>query len=312
MNLISVDLNLLLAFDVLVTERGVSRAAEKLGVTQPAVSHALKRLRYLFNDELLLRGPRGMEPTGRALSLHPAVQSVLANIHSIVSTGNAFEPAKTARTFRLTMSDAMSVEVLPTIARRIQREAPNIDLAVSTFGPQEACRKVADDEVDLAIGVIPHVPQDLISRELYRDTLICVADKRNKRLKKGRMDLEDYLDSPHVTVARDGDTGIQLDEILNSMSIPRRIAVTVPHYLSVPSLIRGTDLVANTRRRLISVFRMSSDLIAFPVPLPMKVPELKFIQVWHKRYEGDIGHQWLRDLVLDAARPKEPISVARS
>lgn len=304
MNLNAVDLNLLVAFDALVAESSVSRAAAKLGVTQPAVSHALKRLRYLFKDDLLARGPHGMQPTGRALSLHPAVRSVLADIHSIVSTGHAFEPAKTSRTFRLSMSDAMSVEALPAIARRICREAPNIDLAISTSGPQESCRRIADDEIDLAIGVIPHVPQDLLSRELYRDTLICVADKRNKRLKNGRMDLQAYLDSPHVTVARNRDTGIQVDEILDSMGIPRRIAVTVPHYLSVPSLIRGTDLVAHTRRRLISVFRMSSDLIVFPVPLPMKVPELEFIQIWHKRYKGDPGHRWLRDLVLDAVRPK--------
>jgi DNA-binding transcriptional LysR family regulator len=282
------------------SSRSAAFRARRRGSASPSPRPVL---RYLFKDELIARGPHGMQPTGRALSLHPAVQSVLAEIHSIVSTGHAFEPAKTSRTFRLSMSDAMSVEALPSIARRIRREAPNIDLTISTSGPQESCRRIADDEIDLAIGVIPHVPKDLASREFYRDTLICVADKRNKRLKKGRMDLQDYLDSPHVTVARDGDTGIQVDEILDSMAIPRRIAITVPHYLSVPSLIRGTDLVAHTRQRLISVFRMSSDLIVFPVPLPMKVPELEFIQVWHKRYEGDPGHRWLRDLVLDAVRP---------
>jgi DNA-binding transcriptional LysR family regulator len=304
MNLNAVDLNLLVAFDALVTERSVSRAAANLGVTQPAVSHALKRLRYLFKDELLARGPHGMQPTGRALSLHPAVRSVLADIHSIVSTGQAFEPANTSRTFRLSMSDAMSVEVLPAIARRIRREAPNIDLAISTSGPQESCRRISDDEIDLAIGVFPHVPKELLSRELYRDTLICVADKRNKRLKNGRMEYRAYLESPHVTVARNRDTGIQVDEILDAMAVPRRIAVTVPHYLGVPSLIRGTDLVAHTRKRLLSVFRMSSDLVVFPVPLPMKVPELEFIQIWHKRYEADPGHRWLRDLVLDVVRPE--------
>ena len=95
----------------------------------------------------------------------------------------------------------MSVEALPLIVRRIRREAPNIDLAISTSGPQESCQRIADDEIDLAIGVYPHVPQDLLSRELYRDTLICVADKRNKRLKNGRMELQAYLNSPHVTVA---------------------------------------------------------------------------------------------------------------
>ncbi|MFN3348650.1 LysR family transcriptional regulator [Pseudorhodoplanes sp.] len=304
MNLRSIDLNLLVAFDALVSEQSASKAAAKLGVTQPAVSHALKRLRDLFKDELLVRGPHGMQPTGRALSLHPQVQSVLADIRSIVSSGAEFEPATTERTFRLSMSDAMSVEALPSIVRRIRREAPRIDLVISTSGPQESCQRIADDEIDLAIGVFPHVPKDLFARELYRDTLICVADKRNPRLKNQTMTLQDYLESPHVTVARFRDTGIQVDEILDSMGIPRRIVVAVPHYLSIPSLIRGTDLVAHTRRRLLSVFRLTSDLVVFPVPLPMPVPELEFIQIWHKRYEGDPGHRWLRDLVLDAVRRK--------
>lgn len=302
MNLRNIDLNLLVAFDALIAERSASRAAGKLGVTQPAVSHALKRLRHLFKDDLLIRGPHGLQPTGRALSLHPQVQSVLADIRSIVSTGTEFDPATTQRTFRLSMSDAMSVEALPSIVRRIRRDAPNIDLVISTSGPQESCSRIADDDIDLAIGVFPHVPKELFSRQLYRDTLICVADKRNSRLKTGRMTLQDYLDSPHVTVARHRDTGIQVDEILDSMGIPRRIVVAVPHYLSIPSLIRGTDLVAHTRRRLLSVFRLSTGLVVFPVP--MQVPELEFIQIWHKRYEGDPGHRWLRDLVLDAVGPQ--------
>ncbi len=302
MNLNAVDLNLLVVFDALVSERNVSRAAERLGVTQPAVSHALKRLRHLFKDDLLTRGPHGMQPTGRALSLYPAVQSVLADVQSIVSTGKVFNPATTSHTFRLSMSDAMSVEALPLIMRHIRREAPNIDLLISTSGPQDSCRRIADDEVDLAIGVFPHVPKELGSAALYRDELICIADRRNKRLKNGRMKLEAYLDSPHVTVARNRDSGIQVDEILDLMSIARRIVVAVPHYLSVPALIRGTDLVALSRKRLLSVFRMSSELVVFPVPLPMKVPDLEFIQIWHKRYERDPGHRWLRDLVLRAVQ----------
>lgn len=304
MNLNNIDLNLLVAFDVLMSECSVSRAAQKLGVTQPAVSHALKRLRYLLSDELLVRGPRGMQPTPRALALHPMVQGVLADVHSILSTTTTFDPAVTQRIFRLSMSDAMSVEALPQIIQRIRREAPQIDLVISTSGPQESCQRIADDKIDLAIGVFPHVPKELLTRELYRDTLICVADKRNKKLKNGRLDLKSYLESPHVTVAPNRDTGIQLDEILDSMGIPRRIVAAVPHYLSVPALIRGTDLVAHTRRRLLSVFRTTADLVVFPVPLPMKVPELEFIEIWHKRYDGDPGHRWLRDLVLDAVRPK--------
>ena len=302
MNLKQFDLNLLIAFEELMTERSVSRAAEKLGVTQHAASHALKRLRSLFDDKLLIRGPNGMQPTPRAMTLYPQVRDVLATIHSLLSATTQFDSSRSSRTIRLSMSDAMSVEALPYIIRRIRRSAPNIDLVITTSGPQEACQRLAEDKIDLAIGVFPHIEKDLISGELYRDTLICIADKRNRRLKNGRLDLKSYLESPYVTVGPTRDTGIQLDEILNSMGIVRRIVAAVPHYLSVPSLIRGTDLVAHTRRRLLSVFRTTTDLVVFPVPIPMKVPDLEFIQIWHRRYDGDPGHRWLRDLVSVSVR----------
>jgi DNA-binding transcriptional LysR family regulator len=201
------------------------------------------------------------------------------------------------------MSDAMSVEALPSIVRRVRREAPNIDLVISTGGPRESCQRIVDDELDLAIGVYPHVPDELSSCELYRDTLVCVADKRNRRLRNRRLDLKSYLELPHVTVAPNRDSGVQLDDILDSMGIRRRIVASVPHYISVPALIRGTDLIGHTRRRLLSVLRTTSDLVVFPIPLRMRVPDLEFIQVWHKGYDGDPGHRWLRDLVLDAVRP---------
>src|SRR5450432_1294609 len=301
-NLRHADLNLLLAFDILMTERSVSLAAEKLGVTQPAVSHTLKRLRTLFGDNLFVRGPNGMQPTSRALALYPQVRDVLAGIHSLLSSTTEFDASKSSRTFRLSMSDAMSVEALPFIIRRIRRTDPNIDIVITTSGPQESCHRLAEDTIDLAIGVFPHLQNDLISRELYRDTLICIADKGNRRLKNGRLDLQSYLESPHVTVGPNRDTGIQLDEILRAMGITRRIVAAVPHYLSVPSLIQGTDLVAHTRRRLLSVFRSTKGLVIFPVPIPMKVPDLVFIELWHKRYDGDPGHRWLRDLVLNSVR----------
>jgi len=304
MDLRKVDLNLLVAFDALMATSNVSAAARKLGVTQPALSHALKRLRVLFDDMLLIRGPRGMQPTLRALALHTPVKAALSDVQSILSSTTTFDPKTTRRTFRLSMSDAMSVEALPSIVRRIRRDAPHVDLLISTGGPKESCQRIIDDDLDLAIGVYPHVPDDVLSRELYRDTLICIADKHNTRLKNGRMVLKAYLESPHVTVAPNRDSGIQLDEILDSMGIRRRIVAAVPHYLSVPALIRGTDLVAHTRRRLLSVFRTTSDLVVFPVPLPMPVPELEFIQIWHRRHDGDPGHRWLRDLVSEAVGPQ--------
>jgi DNA-binding transcriptional LysR family regulator len=300
MNLKSVDLNLLVAFDALMSERSVSRGAAKLGITQSALSHALKRLRIMFGDPLMRRGPRGMEPTERALSLQQPMKAILANIHSIISTKLAFAPATTKRTFKLSMSDAMSVEALPLIVRKLRKTAPNIDLLVTSSGPRDACARIINDEVEIAIGVFPHVPPELLRRELYRDQLVCVADKNHPLLRHGRMDEKSYLSSPHVTVAPNLDSGVQLDDIFVAMGFNRRVVATVPHYIALPALIRGTDLIAHTRLRLLNVLRSSSNLVVFSIPAPIRVPELSFEQIWHARHEGDPGHRWLRDLIIDA------------
>ena len=304
MNLRTVDLNLLVALDVLLTERNVSRAATRLGMTQSALSHALKRLRVVFGDPLLRRGARGMEPTERALSLHEPIKAVLAEIHSLVSTRIVFNPAATQRTFKLSMSDAMSVEALPLIVRELRKNAPGIDLRVTTCGPREACARILDDEVELAIGVFPHVPSGVSRKELYRDVLVCVADKRNPRLKNGRMNERSYLDCPHVTVAPNLDSGVQLDEILEAMGFTRRVVATVPHYTALPGLVGGTDLVAHTRRSLLRIIRTGTNLAVFPIPAPFRVPELCFEQIWHPRYERDPGHRWLRGLISTSVNNK--------
>lgn len=297
MNLRSIDLNLLVAFDALISERNVSRAADKLGMTQSALSHALKRLRVVFADPLLSRGPRGMEPTERALALREPVKAVLAEIQSIVSTRIAFDPATTHRTFKLSMSDAMNVEALPAIVRKLRKTAPNIDLLVTTSGPRESCARLLKDEVEIAVGVFPNVPAEILRQELYRDVLVSVADKNNPRLKNGRMDERSYLASPHVTVAPNLDSGVQLDDIFAAMGLSRRVVATVAHYTAIPGLVRGTDLVAHTRRRLVNIFRSSANLVIFPIPAPFRVPELSFEQLWHPRHDRDAGHRWLRNLI---------------
>ncbi len=302
MNLRSVDLNLLVTFDALLAERNVSRAAGKLGMTQSALSHALGRLRVVFGDPLLKRGPRGMEPTDRALALRQPLKDALADIHSIINSKVAFDPASASRTFRLSMSDAMSVEALPLIVRRLRKQAPNINLRVTSCSRREAYAQIENDDVDMAIGVFPQLPRGLLHEELYKDKLVCVADKNHPLIKRGRMDRKAYLACPHVTVAPNSDSGIQLDDIFAAMGLVRRVVATVPHYIAVPALIRGTDLIANTRRRLVETLRESSGLVVFPIPMKIQIPDLSFRQIWHRRYDGDSGHRWLRDLILDTVR----------
>ncbi|MDO9442122.1 MAG: LysR family transcriptional regulator [Beijerinckiaceae bacterium] len=305
MNLATLDLNLLKVLDALLKTESVSKTALRLNVTQSAVSHALKRLRDMFGDPLLVREGASMRATLRALALREPLERAMSDIHALMTATREFDPATSQRTFRLAMSDAMTVEGLPSIVRFVRREAPGIDIVVETGGPVHSARLLVDERADLALGVFPAVPAGLRSEELYRDQLVCIADRSNPRLENGALTLQGFLECPHVTVAQSSDSGIQIDDILRAMGLTRRIVASVPHYLAIPSLITGTDLVAHTRRKLIEVFRSARGLVVMPVPVPFEVPDLIFMQVWHARQDYDRAQIWLRDVVRRALAPPD-------
>ena len=302
MNIASLDLNLLKALDALLRTSSVTRSAQRLNITQSAVSHALKRLREIFGDPLLVRDGAAMRPTAHAESLRGPLERAMGDIEGLLASARAFDPANSHRVFRLAMSDAMTVEGLPSIVKLMRAEAPNVDVAVETGGPVHSCRLLFEAKADLALGVFPVAPDKLCNEELYRDQLVCIADRSNPRLKNGKLTLQAFLESPHVTVVASSDSGIQLDDILQAMGMTRRIVASVPHYLAIPLLISGTDLVAHSRRKLIEVFRSDITLAVMPVPVPFPVPELVFMQVWHARAEFDPAQIWLRGIVRRALR----------
>jgi DNA-binding transcriptional LysR family regulator len=305
MNLSSIDLNLLKALHALLETHSVSKAAAQLNVTQPAVSHALKRLRDLFRDPLIVRQGAVMEPTATALQLKAPLAALIAGTQSLLTIANRFDPAKDARTFRLAMSDAMTVEALPKIVASVRARAPLVDLVVERGGPIQSCDLLINDRADAALGVIPQLPQMLRSQELYRDELVCIADRSNRFLKRGRLSPQAFLRCPHVTMAESSDSGIQLDDILKSMGLKRRIAVTVPHYLAIPAAVAGTDLVSHSRRKLLQMLRVTGNLVAMPVPVPFQVPELVFSLVWHPRHELDAAHVWLREVITNSLQERK-------
>jgi hypothetical protein len=300
MNLSTLDFNLLKVLDALLKTESVSRAAVRLNVTQSAVSHALKRLRDIFQDPLLVRDGAVMRVSARGLALRAPLERAMVDIHALISVAGDFDPARSRRTFRLAMSDAMTIEGLPSIVQWVRREAPGIDISVETGGPVRSCLLLTDDKADLALGVFPSATPGLRRQELYRDELVCIVDRANPRLAGGVLTAQAYLDSPHVTVAASSDSGIQLDDILRSMGMERRILASVPHYLAIPALIAGTDLVAHSRRKLLEVFRSSQELMIVPIPVPFPVPALVFEQVWHERHMLDPGQVWLRGVVKRA------------
>jgi DNA-binding transcriptional LysR family regulator len=310
--LATLDFNLLKVLDALLRTQSVSRAAEDLNVTQSAVSHALRRLRDIFGDPLLVREGAVMKASARALALRDPLERAMSDIHALMTASSHFDPALSHRLFRLAMSDAMTVEGLPSIVKFVRREAPNVDIRVETGGPVHSCRLLLEDKADLALGVFPSVPDGLKGEELYRDELVCIVDRANPRLRNGQLSLQAFLDLPHVTVAPSSDSGVQLDDILRAMGYSRRIVASVPHYLAIPSLISGTDLIAHSRRKLLDVFRSASGLVMLPVPVPFPVPDLVFAQVWHEREDLDAGQQWLRGLVSRAlAAPRAAAVEAR-
>lgn len=295
-------MNLLKALHALLETRSVSRAAARLNVTQSAVSHALRRLREQFDDPILVRDGSEMVPTAMALRLQGPVTDLIAGAQSLFTIGNRFDPTKDARTFRLAMSDAMTIEALPAIVTAIRAEAPKVDLMVERGGPNYSCNLLTENQADAALGVIPRLPRDLRSVELYRDELVCIADRSNPFLVDGRLTFDAFLKCPHVTMAQNSDSGIELDEILKVMGVERRIAVTVPHYLAVPATIAGTDLVAHSRHKLLRMLSLPGDLVAMPIPVPFPVPDLVFTLAWHPRHDLDTAHGWLRTIICRALR----------
>lgn len=296
-----VDLNLLVVFDALMAERQVTRAAAQVRLTQPAVSHALRRLRHLFDDELFTRGPGGMQPTQRAQDLHVPVRAALAHVRAALGSRTSFDPATARRRFRLAMTEVMTLEVLPRLVSLVRQRAPGVDLAILGSGAGEAGEMVAAGAADIGLGVLPQLADGLLSQELYTDSLACVVDRRHPLLRDGRLGLEDYLAAAHVTVAGPRHVGIELDEILARLGLVRRVVAVLPHYVAIPAVILGTDLVGHIRERLVLIHAQREDLLLFPPPIPMPVPPLRFLQVWHIRDDRDAGHRWMRALVAEAA-----------
>jgi DNA-binding transcriptional LysR family regulator len=302
MNLNALDLNLLKVLDALLKTNSVSKSAAQLNVTQSAVSHALKRLREIFSDPLLTRVGGQMVATPRATALRQPLEEAMSDIFALMSSTSEFEPASSTRIFRLAMSDAMTAEGLPSIVQAVRRRAPHVQLLVETGGPVQSCRLLLDGKADVALGVFPSVPKGLESEELYRDQLVCIADRSNSFLKNGQLTFKKFMAAPHVTVSPSSDSGIQVDDILRAMGFDRRIVASVPHYLAIPPLIAGTDLIAHSRRKLVDVFRSSKRLQIMPVPVPFPVPDLIFAQVWHTKHKHDRAQIWLRDVIRDALK----------
>lgn len=298
-HLSGVDLNLLVVFDALAKECHATRAAERIGLTQPAVSHALNRLRALFGDPLFVRSPRGMVPTPRAQELAPSVQSILEQVESALLGGRSFDPASSTRQFTLGLSDYAAFVLLPRLTARLDREAPGVSLIVRNTSRSVGLPMLEDGAVELIAGNFPEPPMHMREELLYEEDFICAGRGDHSGL-DGVIDLDRYLSLRHLQVSMKGNPRGYVDAVLAEKGLKRNVAVTVGHFLMAPMLVDASDLVATEPRRLFAPLagRLPIRLFQPPIDLPL----FRVVQTWHGRHDADPGHQWLRRVLREVGQ----------
>lgn len=289
-SLSAIDLNLLVVLDALLAERHVSRAALRLNRSQPAVSHALARLRHLLDDPLLVRHGGRLEPTARALEIAPQLADALDRMRRMLEP-SGFDPATERRVFRLAMSDYGAAVILPRLLPLLRKEAPNVDLSLSQASREVMVAQVLDGEIDIAFGVFPDLDRSLRAARLFTESFACLADAGSLGGETS-MDMAAYLARPHALVALRADRENEIDNALSALHHRRRICLAIPHWGVAPSLIVGTDLVLTVARRILPPDPARAGVTVFDPPFD--IPPFAFEQVWHPRRDRDPGHRWLR------------------
>jgi len=305
MHLNRFDLNLLIALDALLHEKNVTRAAERVFVSQPAMSAALQKLREYFNDQLLVRVGRDMELTPRGLSLVEPVREALLRIQATLGTQPTFDPATVQRTFTLIFSAEAILRVMSAVFRRISREAPGIQCHIEHFSETTLSRLEYGD-ADLYLGLnslrlfgLRAFPETLRIIDLRPVRWVCVVSRDHPTV-EDRISEAQYLALPHVFGWPSGHT-IPLEELVRRLANANiDVRATTQGLLEIPSLIAGTELIATLPEHLALALEKLAPVKV--LALPFETPETREVVIWHKRNEPDPGHAWLRDIVIEAAR----------
>jgi DNA-binding transcriptional LysR family regulator len=295
MNVQDIDLNLLRVFDAVLHEKGVTPAAARLGLTQPAVSNALARLRKVFGDVLFVRTPRGVDATPFARELAEPVRQALALLESALAHGPGFDPATSSRAFRFYMSDLGQIEFLPPLVERVHRDAPGVRLEAVALDIEHIADALAAGALDLAIGFLPGLGAPVRRRALFRDPYLCLMRADHPRIAE-KLTRKMFLDASHALVTYRGGHRV-IEEALERAGLARRIALRVPHFTVVPMVLERTDLILTLPARVARVFERRGKLKALPPPVP--IPPAEVAVHWHERFEPDPGNRWLRDLMVE-------------
>jgi DNA-binding transcriptional LysR family regulator len=301
------DLNLLVLFHALAQTGHVGRAAKALGVSQPAVSHALKRLRNAFDDQLFVRSPRGIVPTPRAQRLAPVVERALRQVRRDVFSAEAFTPATLERTFTIRTTGLTELLLLPTLLTRLATEAPGVRIATRISSPGFPQDELERGATDLAIaGFFDYVPPAFRRQVVLKEGFLAAVRAGHPRIRrKADATLDAYCAERHVLIAPGGELEGQVDRELRKKKRSRQIAAGVCDFLAAGWIMADTDMILTAPGSIIDHVARHAEIVTFTPPV--KLDPIVIAQIWHERFHEDPAHTWLREMiaeVLAARRPK--------
>jgi DNA-binding transcriptional LysR family regulator len=289
----SVDFRLLLAFEALVAERHVSRAAAAVGLSQPAMSHALANLRQQFHDPLLARTSTGFEPTPKALELIEPVREAIRQVNRLFSEGSTFDPLTSSEALTIRMGDMNEVLFLPSLLHRLERQAPNITVTVQHLPPSETVRALEASAIDFAVSALIKHSKSVHSLELAKDRMVCVMRKGHPAA-AGRLTTRSFLSLRHLRIVQSAGDVRFVEEALFKHGLQRKVMATTPHWLAASYLVETSDLVTALPESMAR--RLSAEGRFAVRPLPVGGSEFSWRLYWHRRYDARPAHRWIRSM----------------
>jgi len=297
MDIRAVDLNLLKAFDALMQERAVTRAAGRIGLSQPAMSHALSRLRGLFADDLFVRSQTGMEPTAHAREIAPLVSSAIESIEAALNLGVGFDPAKSTATFTAGMAEHAEVALVGRLTAAFAERAPGATLRLLPLNGVPIAERLERGALDVVVAHLRAPPATIESQILLRDPFVVVMRKHHP-LAAQTLSIETYAAQRHILVSPRGETSGAIDRILVDFGLRRRIALLVATYLAVPAALAASDLIGTVPRRAAAQIATGAAIEILPLPIDFAAT---VSMAWHRRAAGDPAQSWFRSLLTVAA-----------
>jgi len=292
--LLKLDLKLLLALQALLEERNVTRAGERVGLSQSATSHALSRLRQVFHDPLLVRSGQDMLTTPRAEALIEPLQNILVNIEQLIQPPT-FDPKTAKGTIHIASSDYSTCVILPTVVKQIEQEAPHLNLVCQHWS-SESFDFLKDGTLDIGFVALSILQdQQFHCQELFTDDLVCVVRAAHPVLEQG-LTLESFVSYSHALVSIPQSSKSYIDTALEALGMQRRIMLKVAHFFAAPLIVAQSNLILLTPRRVATLFAQFANLAMLESPIKMQ--DYSYGQIWHPRHQNDLQHLWLRKLIV--------------